>query len=129
MTYAGLTYPVNVLSTTTGIDAKTAATTNLYTVPAGKTLIPFGFIIECTAQTAITVGPDVSFGKDPGTSDFGNGTTSNILTTSDVSQTVIGTNVGTYPATPAGSIINATVTNVATGTAMTLKITTLGILI
>jgi hypothetical protein len=40
-----------VLSTTSGIDAKTVALTTLYTVPAGKTLVPVAIYIRVTALT------------------------------------------------------------------------------
>lgn len=39
------------VKTTTGIDAKTVATTELYSVPAGKSFIPVFWIIRVTAFT------------------------------------------------------------------------------
>ena len=44
-----------VLSTTTGIDAKTIATTNLYTVPTGKTAVVTEAVIRVTAADTVTV--------------------------------------------------------------------------
>lgn len=52
--------PVQLLSTTTGINAKTAASTTIYTVPAGKTLVVTRVVVRVTAATAITVGASAS---------------------------------------------------------------------
>lgn len=43
---------IAIVSTTTGIDAKVVATTELYPVPAGKTFIPMFWIIRVTSFTA-----------------------------------------------------------------------------
>jgi lysophospholipase L1-like esterase len=48
------------LSTTTGINAKSATSTTLYTVPTGKTLVITKYIVRCTAATAITTGMSAS---------------------------------------------------------------------
>lgn len=52
----------SVLSTTTGINAKSIAATTLYTVPTGKTCVVTAAIIRCTAASAITNGPTASIG-------------------------------------------------------------------
>lgn len=57
------------LATVTGIDAKTIATTSLYTVPTGKTFIPTKVVIRVTAftvgakavQAAFTLGGNGAF--------------------------------------------------------------------
>lgn len=59
------------LATVTGIDAKTIATTTLYTVPAGKTLIPTQVIVRVTAFTVggKAVQAVASFGGNSATYD------------------------------------------------------------
>lgn len=62
---------ISLISTTTGIDAKTVATTTLYTVPTGKTLIPMFVVIRVTAFTAGAKGVQAvaSFGGNSATYD------------------------------------------------------------
>jgi len=62
---------ITLLSTTTGIDAKTVATTSLYTVPAGKTLIIDHVVIRVTAFTVGAKGVQAiaSFGGNSATYD------------------------------------------------------------
>jgi hypothetical protein len=48
------------ISTITGIDAKTVASSALYTVPTGKTLVITKYIVRCTAATSITAGMSAS---------------------------------------------------------------------
>jgi len=59
------------LSTTTGINAKTVAATTLYTVPAGKTLIPDHVVIRVTGFTvgAKAIQAVASFGGNGATYD------------------------------------------------------------
>lgn len=54
---------VPVLSTTSNIDLKTAAATNLYTVPAGKTLIVTEIVLRVTAASGFAAGCTLSIGK------------------------------------------------------------------
>ncbi len=64
---------VRVLSATTGIDGKTVATTNLYTVPAGKKAVVTGAIIILTAKSGgspPTVFPEVGIGVAAGEDDI-----------------------------------------------------------
>lgn len=62
---------LTLLSTTTGIDAKTVATTELYSVPAGKTFIPMFVVIRCTTFTvgSKSVQAIASFGGNSATYD------------------------------------------------------------
>lgn len=59
-----------ILSTTTGIDAKTVATTNLYTVPAGKSAIITSAVIHVTVADTITVVPTLGIGIAAGEDDI-----------------------------------------------------------
>ena len=62
---------VTLLSTTTGINAKSVATTLLYTVPTGKTLIPVFVVIRVTSYTAgsKSIQAVASFGGNSATYD------------------------------------------------------------
>lgn len=62
--------PLGILSTTTGIDAKSATTTNLFTVPIGRTAIVTGAVIRCTAASAITVAATAGIGVAAGEDDI-----------------------------------------------------------
>ena len=64
-------YSITKMSTVTGIDAKTVATTTLYTVPSSKTLIPIFVVIRVTAFTvgAKAVQAIASFGGNSATYD------------------------------------------------------------
>jgi hypothetical protein len=59
------------LATVTGINAKTVAQTELYVVPTGKSFIPFGVVIRCTAFTvgSKSVQAIASFGGNSATYD------------------------------------------------------------
>ncbi len=59
------------VSTTTGIDAKSVATTELYSVPVGKTFIPVFVIIRVTSFTSGGKGVQAiaSFGGNSATYD------------------------------------------------------------
>jgi hypothetical protein len=59
------------LATVTGIDAKSVATTLLYTVPTGKTFIPVFVVIRVTAFTVGSKGTQAvaSFGGNSATYD------------------------------------------------------------
>jgi len=62
---------ISLLSTTTGIDAKVVATTELYSVPVGKTFVPMFVVIRVTAFTAGAKGVQAvaSFGGNGATYD------------------------------------------------------------
>jgi len=62
---------ISLMSTTTGIDATSVATTTLYTVPAGKTFIPMFVVIRVTAYTKGTKNTEAtaSFGGNSATYD------------------------------------------------------------
>jgi hypothetical protein len=59
-----------LLSSTGSINAKTVATTNLYTVPVGKTMIPTMAVIRVTTATDITVVPTLGIGVAAGEADI-----------------------------------------------------------
>ncbi len=62
---------ITKVSTTTGIDAKSVATTELYSVPVGKTFVPMFVLIRVTAFTSGGKGVQAiaSFGGNSATYD------------------------------------------------------------
>lgn len=128
---AGQTYTLNstlnILSTTVGIDAKTIATTNLYTVPAGKTAIITGAVVRVTAATAITVVPTLGIGIAAGEDDV---FASTVLTGLDATTKVFKfTASATYKAGAAAEVIKLGVDVGATATTMTISIDLIGYLL
>lgn len=61
---------IGILSTTTGIDGKTIATTNLYTVPSGKTAVITDAIVRVTTADTITVVGTAGIGIAAGEADI-----------------------------------------------------------
>lgn len=118
---------IRILSTTTGINAKTVATTNLYTVPAGKTAIITEAIIRVTAANTITVVPTLGIGIAAGEDDI------------YLPQIITGTNAtnkiyrfsasGSYRNGSAGDVIKLGIDVGATATTMTISIDLIGYLI
>lgn len=58
-----MTNMAGLLATVTGIDLKTVAATNLYTVPAGKTLVITEVVIRVTAADTFAVAATLAVGK------------------------------------------------------------------
>ncbi len=72
-------YALSLLSSTAAVDMKTVATTNLYTVPSGKTMIPSRVVIRNPSVSL--AGGIVTFGKTTAKTDFvGSQTLTNIST-------------------------------------------------
>lgn len=117
---------VSLLSTTTGINAKTIANTTLYT-PSGKTALATTAIVLPTLATAITVGPTIGIGT--------NATPSNIFAQTALTAVITTAQAynfsapGVFVVAPSGTPILAGVTSAATGTAMTVTIYLFGILV
>lgn len=63
-------YSPHKLSSITGINAKTVATTNLYTVPIGKIAIITEAIVYVTSASAITIPPTLGIGIAAGEDDI-----------------------------------------------------------
>jgi len=117
----------NILSTTTGINAKTVATTNLYTVPAGKTAIITGVIIRCTTATAVTVVPTLGVGIAAGEADI---MPSTALTGLDLTTEFYRYSVeGVAVTGAAAAVIKLGIDTGATATTMTIAVDLIGYLI
>jgi hypothetical protein len=131
---AGSTYQVNgvsigpcILSTTTGIDAKIVATTNLYTVPVGKTAVITSAVIRVTVADTITVVPTVGIGIAAGETDI---FASTALTGLDATTKVFRFDaIGTYVAGAAGNVIKLGIDTGATATTMTISVDLIGYLL
>lgn len=117
----------HILSTTTGINAKTVANTNLYTVPAGKTAIITEAVVRVTAANTITVPPTLGIGIAAGEDDIFAAT---VLTGLDTTTKVYKFNAAnTYVAGAATNIIKLGIDVGATATTMTISIDLIGYLI
>lgn len=113
-----------ILSTTSGINAKTVATTNLYTVPVGLTAIITAATIRCTAATAITVGPTLGIGVAAGESDIFSSTAITALTTTAVIYNF--TALGMSVSVAAGGIVKLGIDTGSTGTSQTIAVDLIG---
>lgn len=102
---------ITKLSTTTGIDAKTAASTLLYTVPTGKTLIISKVVVRTPSAT-------LAGGTSYGVTNFRAGVDLSTMTTATTDYMVIrGADVTKYTASVAGTAIYFVVTTGSTGAA------------
>lgn len=116
-----------ILSTTTGINAKTVANTALYTVPGGKTAIVTGYVVRVTAASAVTVGASAGVGNAAGTN--------NIAASQAMAALVATDDLYAWPIVAASK--TATATNSvyfnlgtgATGTSQTVAVDLIGYLI
>ena len=93
------------IATVTGINAKTVATTTLYTVLTGNTLIVTSVIIRVTAFTA--GGKSTQAGYDFG----GNSTSFDDFTGGNVTVDTLGDMIMVYPATSSPLVTYAAATN------------------
>jgi hypothetical protein len=67
--------PVMVLASETGIDLKSIAATNMFTVPTGKVLVVTQVNVRITASDTPSVVAQVSFGKSANYNEFAGTTT------------------------------------------------------
>lgn len=116
-----------LLSVTTGINAKTVATTNLYTVPSGKTAIITKAIVIPTAASSITQGPVAGIGVAAGEDDiFASVQLTGLINTTKVYAYEA---IGTYTLAAATDIIKLGIDTAAAGTSMTISVYLFGYLI
>lgn len=102
---------ITKLSTTTGVDMKTAASTLIYTVPTGKTLI----ISHVTVRTPSAT---LAGGTSYGVTNFRAGVDLSSMTTATTdSMTIRGADVTKYTVSVAGTAIYFVVTTGSTGAA------------
>lgn len=113
-----------LLSTTTGIDGTTIATTTLYTVPTGKTTIIIRAIIRVITATAIVTPPTLGIGIAAGEADI---FASTALTGLNAVTKVYTFNaVGTYIAGQSTNVIKLGIDTGATAGAMVIAIDLFG---
>lgn len=124
---AWVTPGATLLSTTTSINAKATGTTNLYTVPSGRTAIITKAIVVPTAVTSITQGPVLGIGVAAGEDDIFSSTQLTGLTAT--TKVYAFDAIGTYVAAAATEVIKLGIDTVASGTSMTLSVYLFGYLI
>jgi hypothetical protein len=111
----------------TGIDGKAVATTNLFTVPAGKSFITTRVVVRCTAATAITIWPTYGVGVAAGEDDI-IASTAHAIAGAANTYIAQGTKDGAVVAT-AAQVIKLGIDAGATGTSMTLAVDIQGYLV
>ena len=116
-----------ILSITTGIDLKTVATTNLYTVPTGRRGVVTGIIIHVTAADTFTVAPTLGVGVAAGEVDI-------MPSTALVGLTVLDglyrySPEGYYVSVAAAGVIKLGIDTGATATTATGEVTLIGFLL
>lgn len=118
---------IGILSTTTGIDGKVATTTNLYTVPAGKTAVITAMNIRLTTATAISGTLNCGAGIASGESDiFAPVATTGFNTVTETWRFSASSN---YVVATAGQIIKLGIRNGFGGTTATLAVDLQGYLV
>jgi hypothetical protein len=113
---------ITKLSTTTGVDMKTAGATTLYTVPTGKTAIITGVVIR-NNSASLAGGTDYDFTGWRQTVDL-----SGMTDVSTTFRVVYATENTSYTATTAGTAFQITVSTGSTA-ACTASIDVLGYLV
>lgn len=117
----------SILSITTGIDAKTVAVTNLYTVPTGKRALVTEILFHVTAADTISVVPTLGVGIAAGEDDI---MSSQALTGLDAINEVFRFDPeGTYVTGAAAEVIDVGIDTGATATTMTIEVILIGFLL
>lgn len=124
-TYEGgwVNHAEGLVARVTGIDAKTTGTTNIYTVPTGKTFVVTKIVVRVTAATSITVGATYGFGIAANEDD--------IVASAVVALTANNTYAVLLPKTGAvigqsTNVIKIGIDGAATGTSQTLAVDLFG---
>lgn len=117
----------SILSITTGIDLKSVATTNLYTVPTGKRCVVTGIIIHVTTADTFTVAPTLGVGVAAGEADI---MPSTLLTGLTILDGLFRYSPeGYYVSVAAAGVIKLGVDTGATATTATGEVTLIGFLL
>lgn len=116
-----------VLASITGIDAKTPAATNLYTVPSGNTALIIQAVVRCTAASAITNGPTASIGFTASAyTDIY--MAENMIALTTTTSAFGYSSVGIFSQAPTGSVIKFNISSAATGTSQIVAVDLIGYL-
>lgn len=94
-----------LLSTTTGVDLKTAATTSLYTVPAGKVAY-ISHVVICNTTASLAGGTEYDFGAAAGVTSWKQNVDLSSLTTSGTDYIIIDGNNAKYTEEAAASVFS-----------------------
>ena len=109
------------------IDAFSATAQAVYTAPAAKKVVITGLTLRCTAATAVTVGATVKVEINPAAGD--------VFTAEILADVLVVDDSWSFTAEarglviPAGSQVDVTVTNAATGTSQTLAADLIGYIV
>ena len=104
-------YSICKVSTTSGVDMKTAAETTLFTVPVGKTFIPFAVVVR-NNSASLAGGTDYDFGAASGASTWRQTVDLSAMTVTTGNRWILAADNTTYTPIPAGT---AFVIKVSTG--------------
>ena len=116
----------SLIASITGISGTAAASTTVYTVPTGKTLIITQAIVRATAATSITNGPTAGFGTSTSTYNIYASTAINALTTAGLDFGFV--TVGMSTTVAAAGVVYFNIGTGATGTSETLAVELIGYL-
>lgn len=122
---------IGILSTVTGIDAKTTGTTTLYT-PSGNSVVPISFIFRVTSASGVTVNPTLGVGVNGAADDLmPSDILSFVLTTAGQFGTYYINSSFSFPTAivPSGTAIKLGIDTGATATSLILTIDVIGYLI
>ena len=103
-------YSICKISTVSGVDMKTAGETTLYSVPAGKTFIPFGVVVR-NNTASLAGGTDYDFGAASGASTWLQSVDLSGMTATTTARWLL-------------SVTNTGYTPIPGGTAFVVKVTT-----
>lgn len=116
-----------ILTVTTGINGKATGTTNLYTVPTGKTVVVTRAVVMCDAAVSITTGPQAGVGVAAGEDDVFTSQGMDALTTT--AKLFHFTATGMSVKVVAGGVVKLGIDVPAVGTSQTLSVILFGVLI
>lgn len=114
------------ITITTGINAKTTATTTLYTVPAGRTLIVTNCIVRVTAASSITVGLSASVTASTSGTIYASSAMTTLTATPQIFQFPTS---GISVSASGGETIGFVIGTGATGTSQTVAVDLIGYLL
>jgi hypothetical protein len=125
--FAGRSLP-QILSTTTGINAKSVAATALYTVPTGKSLIITAAYVRCTAASSIVSGPTAEI-EVQGIGPYLTGFAMTDLTETDTVGLISPSPNTVFLRIAQNSVVRLNITSGASGTSQTVAVDLVGYLV
>lgn len=124
---SGTPTAVSILSSTGGINPRTTGTTNLYTVPTGKTAIIQSVQFRLTAASGLTGNMNAGVGVAAGEDDIM--TNTNLIGFNTTGETYRFSISGNYVTVAAASVIKLGIDTAFTGGTGTLAVELIGYLV